>query len=117
MSVPVHSQTTILIVDDEPAIVDALRSMLVDDYRVACCDNAESATEYVRVHAPRIVVTDCLLPGSIERLLSQADASGTAALLMSGSAETLDRFAAQGRRILMKPFRIAEFVAAVENAC
>lgn len=53
----------ILLVDDEPAILDATRAGLVDrGYRVQAVGSAEDAMKAIRTLRPSIVVSDLVMP-------------------------------------------------------
>lgn len=54
---------TILVVDDDTAVADYLRTLLSADYRVTCCFSAESALKSMNEEAPDLVVSDVVMPG------------------------------------------------------
>ncbi|TET12000.1 response regulator, partial [Candidatus Aerophobetes bacterium] len=54
----------ILVVDDEPAIVELLcRSLRDEGYRVLTTDNGEGAVAKVREERPEVVLLDIKMPG------------------------------------------------------
>ena len=56
--------TTILIVDDEAAIVELLRLVLEDvGYRVLAAENGQDALAVIRRERPQLVLTDYMMPG------------------------------------------------------
>ena len=58
------SQPTILVVDDEPAIVDALRYNLEKSHhRVLVAQDGERALQLAASEAPDLVILDLMPPG------------------------------------------------------
>jgi len=58
------AQKTILLVDDEPAIVDVLKQYLKDDgFSVVCANDGPSAVAAFTAERPDLVVLDINLPG------------------------------------------------------
>ena len=57
------NNVSVLFVDDEPNILEALRRMLVDEpYDVRICSDPETALEQITAHAPEVVVADFYMP-------------------------------------------------------
>src|SRR5688500_3133411 len=63
-SEPVNSAApTILVVDDEPQIVDLLTSALEDEgYQVACAYDGEQAWNLVHQQPPDLIISDVSMP-------------------------------------------------------
>jgi len=58
------SQAKILVVDDEPDILEMLsRSLRDEEYRVLVADNGEGALAKVRQERPEVVLLDIRMPG------------------------------------------------------
>ena len=58
-----NDQQTVLIVDDEPAIVDLLAQFLEDEgYRVESASDGEMALARVRELHPALVIADVMMP-------------------------------------------------------
>src|SRR6267378_7653818 len=53
----------VLVVDDEPAVLLSLQSVLADDFDLMTCDSAESALELLKERGFHVVVSDLMLPG------------------------------------------------------
>lgn len=63
MSDAVAPVTTILVVDDEPAICELLKGFLVrEGYQVVVAYNASDALQRVQSHHPSVVLLDIRLP-------------------------------------------------------
>jgi len=59
-----EDERAVLIVDDDPDILDALRQIIEDEgYIVACSTNGEEALRYLRSgHRPRLILLDLMMP-------------------------------------------------------
>lgn len=114
---------TILIVDDDAGIVDALRDALEDEgYATAVAHDGHAALAYLRSHArPCLILLDWMMPGcdgATFRTLQLADASIagipvvllTADLRLEAKREMLDAAA-----YLPKPVKLDELLAMTER--
>ena len=54
---------TILIVDDDTEIINYMRLLFSQDYRLITCLDAETALEEMRAAEPNIVLSDVAMPG------------------------------------------------------
>lgn len=54
---------TVMVVDDDPGIVNYLKSLLSTDYNVLTAFSGESALELIRSEVPDLVVSDVAMPG------------------------------------------------------
>ena len=113
----------ILIVDDEIAINQTLKSVLEDDnYQVLTATNAIDAIDLVKQHKPFLVFLDMWMPGKdgLEVLRElQADSPTTQVVMMSGHAtitNALEAMKAGAFDFLEKPFAIRAVTTAVEKA-
>jgi two-component system, OmpR family, response regulator MprA len=108
----------ILVVDDHPALRDALRIMLEDDgYRVSLAADGRTALALVAGDRPDLVLTDVEMPGmdglELRRALALAGES-VPVMFMSGSVDARALAAAHGAvAALTKPFSIDELLALV----
>ena len=60
---PMHSKATILVVDDEPAVLRVLTTRLnLAGYRVISAEDGEKAIEVFHNESPDLVVLDVMLP-------------------------------------------------------
>jgi|SRR3990170_5536470 len=114
----------ILIVDDEPALVDALTNYLLFlDYLVDSAMDADSAMEKVATGKFKIVLTDIVMPGldGIELLRRIKNINPGIQVIMMTGQPTLMRASESlqdgALRYLLKPFDdIREVDEAVEEA-
>ncbi len=110
------SDTTILVVDDDPEIRDVLREYLEDfGYRVLIAENGSAALGILaRDRSPHLVITDIRMPEMSGLELAEQIARerhDVKVIFMSG-------FTWQNQlscRLLRKPFRLAELEAAVRT--
>ena len=111
----------ILVVDDEPSIVDAVATALrYEGYDVDEAPNGRDALAKIAAHEPDLVVLDWMLPDvdGIEvgrRLRSQG--FKTAILFLTakdGTEYKVDALRAGGDDYVTKPFSLAELVARIE---
>lgn len=105
--------TTILIADDEPAIVDLVRFTL-EDPRVRIVDAADgvAAVELARRERPHVALLDVRMPGldglaACRRLRELPECRHTRVVLLTAAAQAEDRrrgLAAGANHYLTKPF-------------
>ncbi len=111
----------ILVVDDEPHIVDVVRAYLArDGHEVLTASDGESALALAGERGPDLVVLDVMLPRRsgfevLRRL--RADGNGAAVIMLTARDDVIDRVA--GLEIgaddyLTKPFEPRELVARVD---
>lgn len=77
----------ILVVDDEPDILELVRYNLVkDQYEAVCVDTGEEALEMIRKEPPALIVLDLMLPGmsgfEVCRVLKQEPRTATIPIVM-----------------------------------
>jgi two-component system, OmpR family, response regulator len=112
-------QLRILVVDDEPHILNFLRTGLkYEGFTVATSEDAESAMKEVGRFHPHLVILDLMLPGMTglelaERLLADPD---IAIIMLTARDQVADRIA--GLNVgaddyVVKPFDFDELVARV----
>jgi two-component system alkaline phosphatase synthesis response regulator PhoP len=111
---------TVLVVDDEPNIVDLVRSYLEQDgFRVLAAADGLSALDLVRAERPEVVVLDVMLPGldGVEvcrRLRAFSDAY---VVMLTARTEEIDRIvglSVGADDYVAKPFSPRELVARVK---
>ena len=112
--------SNILICDDEPDIVSALKIYLTgDEYQLFEAYNGRQALETVESNEIHLVLLDIMMPGKDGiQVLKTARAEGvtTPALFLTAKAEVADRVAgldAGADDYLPKPFAASEFLARV----
>ncbi|HEX5448560.1 MAG TPA: response regulator transcription factor [Gaiellaceae bacterium] len=111
----------ILVVDDEPSIVDAVATALrYEGYDVDECLGGRDALAKVQEHEPDLVVLDWMLPDlegiEVGRRL-RAQGFKTAILFLTAKDDTenkIDALRAGGDDYVTKPFSLAELVARIE---
>ena len=118
-------ETTILVVDDDPDIIDLLKETLADEgYRLLSATDGEAALDIARQEHPDMVVLDWIMPKrdglSVCRAL-RADADPRLAdvpvILNTGRADAADTaagFAAGVTDYLTKPFKPSHLLARLE---
>ena len=57
------SRPTILVVDDDTEIINYMRMLFSQDYRLITCLDADTALEEMRAEEPNIVLSDVAMPG------------------------------------------------------
>ena len=113
------SEQTILVVDDEEAIAEAVRARLeAEGYRVVAAADGPEAIAAHAEHHPDLVVLDLMLPGmdGLE-VCKQIQRDGwTPVLMLTARAEEADKvagFAVGADDYLTKPFSLRELAARV----
>jgi DNA-binding response OmpR family regulator len=112
------SPALILVVDDEPNIVDFLSLLLEDEgYRVRQALNGREALSVIREEPPQLVISDVMMPGinGVE-LLRQIDASEQQhqpkVILMSAVAHRVPQ---SGVPFIQKPFDVNDMLTMVDG--
>ncbi|HVY46499.1 MAG TPA: response regulator [Minicystis sp.] len=110
---------TILVADDEYAIVEALSALLTDEgYNVVTAANGEEALARIADARPDVVLLDVMMPGIDGRgvLSRMRDDTATAAIpviVMSAAARPLSPAQLGGAIFLRKPFDLAVLLRAI----
>ena len=113
-------QTTILVVDDEQAIVDALRYTLEKEhYQVLEARDGEQALDIAASGSPDLVVLDLMLPGidgfEVCRRLRQA--GNVPVIMLTARDEEVDRVVGLelgADDYVVKPFSMRELMARIK---
>ncbi len=110
----------ILVVDDEPPIVDLVRGYLErEGYAVEAAGDGPSAVEAVRTGAPDVVILDVMLPGldGVEVCRRIRTFSDAYVLMLTARGEEIDRIvglSVGADDYLVKPFSPRELVARIK---
>jgi signal transduction histidine kinase len=119
---PIRGTETLLLVEDEGAVLDFLRRLLErHGYRVLAAENQTAALACARDHAVDLVITDIVLPGGsgpeLVRALHELQ-PGVPALYISGYGDAvLGREAAppKASHFLQKPFTAPELLTRIRH--
>jgi two-component system OmpR family response regulator len=111
----------VLVVDDEPSIVDAVATALgYAGFTVTVADSGEAALAAVAVSVPEVIVLDIMMPGmdgvSVCRTL-RARGVDSSVLFLTARDDVADKvtgLGAGGDDYVVKPFALAEVVARVQ---
>ncbi|WP_375176079.1 response regulator transcription factor [Pseudooceanicola sp.] len=115
---------TVLLIEDEPNIIEAISFILSrDGWRVATHSNGVDAVGAVGARKPDLVILDVMLPGrsgyDILRELRAAEATADLPVLMlTARGQSKDREMAEtlgASRFMAKPFSNAEVLEAVRD--
>jgi DNA-binding response OmpR family regulator len=110
----------VLIVDDEPPLVELVRGYLVrEGFGVTSAVDGPSAVQLVRVESPDVVVLDVMLPGfdGLEVCRQIRTFSDAYVLMLTARGEEIDRvvgLTVGADDYLVKPFSPRELVARVK---
>jgi DNA-binding response OmpR family regulator len=114
------TRQTVLVVDDEEAIAEAVRARLENEgYNVVVAYDGPQAIDLNREHHPDLVVLDLMLPGMDGLEVCQAiQRDGwTPVLMLTAKTEEADKvagFAVGADDYLTKPFSLRELAARVK---
>lgn len=125
-------EQTILIVDDEPDVLETLRmSLETEGYTVLTAGNGLEGLGAVRMHRPDLVVLDVMLPGEngyrVARIIREDEDRGIyerripiillTARNLSGEPEREETFKEFSRAEVMmyKPYEIGELLEVIRN--
>jgi len=110
----------ILIVDDEKAITDLIKSYLEKEgYKVIAAGTGEEALNAVEEHTPDLIVLDVMLPDidGPNLCLEIRKVSDAPVIFLSCKSEEMDKIialSAGGDDYMTKPFSAGEFIARVK---
>lgn len=120
---PTHAQTRVLIVEDEPHIVEALTFLLArEGFAVDALADGAAALEAVTRNPPAVLVLDVMLPGMngfdiLRRIRAAPGLAALPVLMLTAKGQRRDREVAEAAgasRFIAKPFSNTEVVAAVK---
>jgi len=119
---PRDSRGTVLVVDDEPTIVEVVSRYLARaGFMAREAFDGPGAVEAARQHRPDLVVLDVMLPGfdgiEVMRRLHEQPGEPVPVILLTARAEESDRLIGLRRGAddyVVKPFSPAELIARVE---
>ena len=111
----------ILVVDDEPAIRDFVRTFLEDEgYRVAVGRNGNEALRAIRAQHPDLVLMDIMMPGvdgrEVVRLLHEHPAHAAIPVILMSAAVSWDQVSDGPIQFLRKPFDLDHLLAMIRTA-
>jgi two-component system, OmpR family, KDP operon response regulator KdpE len=114
--------TRVLVIDDEPQILRALRrSLEAQDYDVATAEGAEEGLALAAAHTPSLVVLDLGLPDLegtevIRRLRSWTDVPVIVLSVREGRSDKIEALDAGADDYVTKPFDVEELLARMRAA-
>lgn len=117
------SAATILVIDDEPGIIDIVSTNLTaEGFRVISAENGEKGLELARTDSPDLVVLDIMMPGIdgwevLRRLEADPNTAGTPVILLTARIEDTDVLQGLERgavEYITKPFYPENLVASVK---
>jgi DNA-binding NtrC family response regulator len=114
------SERLALVVDDDSAVAATLAEALSSaGYVVETAHDADTARGLLGQRSFQIALLDCVIAGSPNGGLSLAHLArdrGVAVVLVSGAPEMIEKLPLCGFRYMVKPFRLADMLQAVEQA-
>ena len=114
--------TRVLVIDDEPQILRALRrSLEAQDYEVATADGGEEGLAVAAAQAPNLVVLDLGLPDLdgtevIRRLRAWTDVPVIVLSVKEGRSDKIEALDAGADDYVTKPFDVEELLARMRAA-
>ena len=114
--------TRVLVIDDEPQILRALRrSLEAQDYDVATAEGGEEGLALAAAHTPNLVVVDLGLPDLegtevIRRLRSWSDVPVIVLSVREGRSDKIEALDAGADDYVTKPFDVEELLARMRAA-
>ena len=107
----------VLIVEDEPLIVEVLHGILESKYRVSSAYTIREALAFLRTSHVDVVLLDSILPdGRGIEVSSVAEANGAVVIEMSGYPQEMYDLQRSNRIFLCKPFGPEVVLSTIENA-
>ncbi|MFH7812376.1 MULTISPECIES: response regulator [Acetobacter] len=122
MTTPVINRKTILVIDDDPAVLGLMDEKLGDQgYNVLLAQSGVGALEVISHAVPDLILVDALMPGMTgwdvcEALRHDSRVTGVPIIFMTGLTETehvLRAFEAGAADYVTKPLRLEEVMARI----
>jgi CheY-like chemotaxis protein len=118
-----NQQPTVLVVDDDPAILDALQTVLGDaGYEVVCAADGDRALRYLRTApAPMAIVLDLFMPVTngwefVEEVRKSAKTTEVP-IVMVTAVEPDWGYPVPRQHVLRKPFRSEQLLDMLAQVC
>ncbi|HUP28343.1 MAG TPA: response regulator transcription factor [Chloroflexia bacterium] len=114
------AECTVLVVDDEPNIVEVVSAYLQrEHFKVVTADDGESALQMVSEHSPDLVVLDVMLPrlDGLEVCRRIRSSSNIPVIMLTARGEETDKLIGLGigaDDYITKPFSPRELVARIK---
>lgn len=110
----------VLVVDDDPSIVQIASEILKEEYSVRTAANGLEALSTVREHHPDLIIMDVMMPemNGIEATVKIREISNSPILMLSAKTESSDRvlgLTSGADDYLVKPFYREELLARVQS--
>jgi DNA-binding response OmpR family regulator len=110
---------TILIVDDDPDVLDSLKRILrVNEYKVFTASNGEECLEKVNEYNPDLVLLDIMMPGMpIDEVVKQIKDTKIAFISIVRVSDAQRRGLCSQENVVgffQKPFDVSDLVEKVE---
>ena len=110
---------TILIVDDDPDVLDSLKRILrVNEYRVFTASNGEECLEKVNEHNPDLILLDIMMPGMpVDDVVKQIRETKIAFISIVRASDAQIRGLCSQKNVVgffQKPFDVSDLVEKVE---
>ena len=111
------SRCHVLIVEDDPLIVDVLVASLELEYRVSSVNTVGAALAFLRTSHVDVVLIDSILPdGRGTEVACFADGLGAAVIEMSGYPHVMEDLEHSARPHLLKPFGVQVLLSTIGHA-
>ena len=114
------SSPTVVVVDDDPDIVDLVVDVLADvGISARGCTNASEAFWFIGRTHPKLIILDVQMPGVdgiqlFRQLREDPSLARTDVVFLTANPQLVDRalsdYTGRGATLIVKPFQVQEFV-------
>lgn len=118
------AKTKILVIDDEPNIVQTLQDRLeMNEYEVVTAGNGREGLEKFEQEKPDVILLDVIMPimdghEMLEKLRKQSDGQDVSVIMLTARSQTQDIARANACGIddyIVKPFDLSELLEKIES--
>ncbi len=118
------NKTKILVIDDEPNIVQTLQDRLeMNEYKVATANNGMKGLEVFEREHPDVILLDVIMPimdglEMLEALRKRPDGQDVSVIMLTARSQTQDIARANACGIddyIVKPFDLSELLEKIES--
>jgi ligand-binding sensor domain-containing protein/DNA-binding response OmpR family regulator len=121
--IPIKKDFSILVVEDDPEILNLLNNILSEDYQVWIANDGENGLKIAQENLPDLILSDVVMPGLdgtglCKKIKAEFKTSHIPVILLSANAgieHKIEGFESGADSYIPKPFHIKQLKVEIEN--